>query len=186
MKKAKLLALVLAALLMLPVFTGCGGGGEESSSQSPEDSSSAVSAPDEGEDSPPAEDSSAAEDGDEPQAGAVQLPISEEKIEVTWFAGMDSNLTTLVDNMNETPFFQQLEEKTNIHIVFDHPAAGNGTTAYNLLFASGDLPDMISHHSPGYPGGLDACIDDGYILDLTDLVPEYCPNYMKAVKDFSE
>lgn len=186
MKKAKLLALVLAALLMLPVFTGCGGGGEESSSQSPEDSSSAVSAPDEGEDSPPAEDSSAAEDGDEPQAGAVQLPISEEKIEVTWFAGMDSNLTTLVDNMNETPFFQQLEEKTNIHIVFDHPAAGNGTTAYNLLFASGDLPDMISHQSPGYPGGLDACIDDGYILDLTDLVPEYCPNYMKAVKDFSE
>lgn len=185
MKKTKLLALVLAALLALSVFAGCDGG-DESSGQSAEGGSSAASASSEDGSSAPAEDSSTGEDGDGTQAGAVQLPISEEKIEVTWFAGMDSNLSTMVDNMNETPFFQQLEEKTNIHIVFDHPAAGNGTTAYNLLFASGDLPDMISHQNPGYPGGLDACIDDGYILDLTDLAPQYCPNYMKALKDFSE
>lgn len=177
MKKTKLLALLLAALMIVSVFTACGGT-ESSSSQ--QESSSAVDSS--SEENPGGEDSSEAGT----QAGEVALPIVDEKIEITWFAGMDSNLTTLVENMSETPFFQQLEERTNIHINFEHPAAGNEVTAYNLLFASGELPDMISHQNPGYPGGLDACIDDGYILDLTDLVPQYCPNYMKALNDFSD
>lgn len=175
MKRAKFLALLLASLLAFSAFTGCGG---NDSSASTEGSSSTSSASEGGE-------SSGEISGTEAEPGEVALPISDEKITITWFAGMDSNLPTLVDNMNQTPFFQQLEEKTNIHIEFQHPATGNETTAYNLLFASGDLPDMISHTNPGYPGGLDACIDDGYILDLTDLVPEYCPNYMAALEDFS-
>lgn len=175
MKRAKFLALLLASLLAFSAFTGCGG---NDSSASTEGSSSTSSASEGGE-------SSGEISGTEAEPGEVALPISDEKITITWFAGMDSSLPTLVDNMNQTPFFQQLEEKTNIHIEFQHPATGNGTTAYNLLFASGDLPDMISHTNPGYPGGLDACIDDGYILDLTDLVPEYCPNYMAALEDFS-
>lgn len=175
MKRAKFLALLLASLLAFSAFTGCGG---NDSSASTEGSSSTSSASEGGE-------SSGEISGTEAEPGEVALPISDEKITITWFAGMDSNLLTLVDNMNQTPFFQQLEEKTNIHIEFQHLATGNETTAYNLLFASGDLPDMISHTNPGYPGGLDACIDDGYILDLTDLVPEYCPNYMAALEDFS-
>lgn len=175
MKRAKFLALLLASLLAFSAFTGCGG---NDSSASTEGSSSTSSASEGGE-------SSGEISGTEAEPGEVALPISDEKITITWFAGMDSSLPTLVDNMNQTPFFQQLEEKTNIHIEFQHPATGNETTAYNLLFASGDLPDMISHTNPGYPGGLDACIDDGYILDLTDLVPEYCPNYMAALEDFS-
>lgn len=174
MKRAKFIALLLASLLTLSSVAGCGGDNPSSNSSSTDSNSSSGSISD------PGESSSV-----EAESGEVTLPISEEPITVTWFAGLDSNLTALVDNMNQTPFFQELEERTNIHIDFQHPATGNETTAYNLLFASGDLPDMISHQRPGYPGGLDACIDDGYILDLTDLVPQYCPNYMKALEDFS-
>lgn len=177
MKRAKFLALLLASLLTLSTFTGCSGN-DSSTSSSTENGSSTVT---ESGGNESGTDSSSTET----QAGEVTLPIVDEKITITWFAGLDSNLTALVDNMSDTPFFQELEEKTNIHIDFQHPAAGNETTAYNLLFASGDLPDMISHQNPGYPGGLDACIDDGYILDLTDLVPEYCPNYMAALEEFS-
>lgn len=158
------------------MFAGCNGNDKDSSS-TPESS-----APDKGSSS--TSDISTPNSQDEPSS--FTLPIVEEKIEITWFAGLDSNLANLVENMNETPFFQMLEEKTNIRILFEHPAAGNEATAYNLLFASGELPDMVSHQNPGYPGGLDACIDDGYILDLTDLVEENCPNYMKALRDFSD
>ena len=146
MKRAKFLALLLASLLTLSTFTGCSG---NDSSSSTEGSSSAAA-------ETSGDESGTESSSTEAQAGEVSLPIVDEKITITWFAGLDSNLTALVDNMSDTPFFQELEEKTNIHIEFNHPAAGNETTAYNLLFASGDLPDMISHQNPGYPGGLDA------------------------------
>ena len=179
MKRAKFIALLLASLLALSSFTGCGGNDSGSGSNSSGGGSSSTSTTSE------SGESSSETSGTAAEPGEVSLPIVDEKITITWFKGNDSNLTTLVDNWNETPFFQQLEEKTNIHIDFHHPATGNETTAYNLLFASGELPDMISHQNPGYPGGLDACIDDGYILDLTELVPQYCPNYMAALEDFS-
>ncbi len=185
MKTTKLLALVLAALLALSAFTACSGGGSNSTSTAGGDSSTA-STDNTSEPAAGGETSEETPSGETAEPGEFKLPIVDEKIEITVFDSMDSNLTALVDNMNETPFFQQLEEKTNIHIVFDHPATGNETTAYNLLFASDDLPDMIRHTGSGYPGGLDACIDDGYIMDLTDLVPEFCPNYMKALNDFAD
>lgn len=181
MKKNRIFAQLLASLLVLTALSGCNSGSDSSTETgSAADSSSASASSTDG----------ASEGGDSStvtaEPGEVQLPITDEKITITWFASMDSNLTTLVSNMNETPFFQDMEEKTNIHIEFQHPPTGSESSAYNLLFASGDLPDMISHTNPGYPGGLDACLDDGYILDLTELVPQYCPNYMKALTDFSE
>lgn len=174
MKTTKLLALVLALLMVFSALTACSGGTTTSGTPSESNNSTADIPSDEG----------TGDDTSEPaaEAGAVQLPIVDEKIEITIFDTLDSNLTTYVENLNETPFFQEMEERTNIHIVFDHPAVGNEATAYNLLFASGDMPDMIRHRDPGYPGGLDACIDDGYILDLTDLVPKLCPNYMAALQ----
>ncbi|HIT79768.1 MAG TPA: extracellular solute-binding protein [Candidatus Faecivivens stercorigallinarum] len=176
MKKNRLFAQLIASLLVLTSLAGCNNSSNSSDSTSQQDAGSSDST------STASETSSAAA----AEPGEVQLPIVDEKITVTWFAGLDSNLTTLVSNMNETPFFQDMEEKTNIHIEFQHPPTGSETSAYNLLFASGDLPDLISHQNPGYSGGLDACLDDGYILDLTELVPQYCPNYMKALNDLSE
>lgn len=176
MKKTRLLAQLFATLLVLSAFSGCGKS-DAPASQSGSSSSSGTSSQQQEEES--SDSASVA------QAGEVTLPITEEPITVTCFDSMDSNLSTLVSNMNETPFFQEMEKRTNIHIEFQHPPAGSGSSAYNLLFASGNLPDMIRHTNPGYPGGLDACIDDGYIMDLSDLVPQYCPNYMKALNDLS-
>ena len=179
MKKTRLFAQLLATMLVLSAFSGCGNSNKapdsEPASQGGTGSSSGTSAQQGTE--------SAAST---PEAGEVTLPITEEPITVTCFDGLDSNLSTLVSNMSETPFFQEMEKRTNIHIEFQHAPAGSESSAYTLLFASGDLPDMIRHTNPGYPGGLDACMDDGYILDLSELVPQYCPNYMKALNDFSE
>lgn len=176
MKRSKLLALLLSSLLAISLFTGCSGETPSDSSTSNADNHSSSSLSDETTDGT----------SSSPEAGEVSLPIVEEPLTITWFMGSNSSLTALVDNLNETPFFQELEKRTNIHIDFHHPATGNESTAYNLLFASGDLPDLVTHTSPGYPGGLDACIDDGYILDLTELVPQYCPNYMAALNQFAE
>ena len=55
------------------------------------------------------------------------------------------------------------------------------------MIASNELPDMIrTTMAVQYPGGLDAAIDDGYFLDLTDMIPELAPNYLKALERMDE
>lgn len=172
---------ILAALLALALLAGCGDSSGSSNSSSGADSSasgsdSSVTSSDTGDES----SESAA------QAGEVTLPISDETVTVTMWTPMDSNTMNIIDNMGESEFFQELEAKTNVHIEFDHPAIGNETTAFNLLIASGDLPDMIKNGSNyTYPDGLDAAVNDGYYLDLTDLAEEYLPNYLAAIDNYA-
>lgn len=178
-RKTRLTALFLAALLSATVFSGCTGSNDNSStsgSSSSEGSSATSSVTSGGED-----------EGTDVEPGAVTLPLTDETVTVTMWTPMDSNLTTIVDSYSETAFFQRLEEETNVHIEFDIPATGNEVTAFNLMIASNELPDMI-RYSGGveYPGGLDAAIDDGYFMDLTELVPQYAPNYQAVLESQDE
>lgn len=178
MKKGKQIeALLLSMLLLLAVFTGCSSSGTESSETTKSSTSEKAG------------DGSGTEEQQEESAentGEFKLPITEEKTTITVFTRNDANLSNIVDNFNETYFFQELEKRTNIHIDFDIPAVGNESQAFNLLIASDELPDMIANQRPGYPGGLDAAIDDGYYLDLTDLVPKYAPHYYEVMKSWED
>ncbi len=94
-----------------------------------------------------------------------------------WFPTAGS-LGTLAD-YNDSEFFQWYEEKTGLKIDFIVPAAGTEKESFNLLFTSGDLPDII-YTLPGqytYVNGMDAAIEDGFIADLTQYL-DLCPNYV--------
>ena len=54
------------------------------------------------------------------------------------------------------------------------------------MIAGGELPDMIKNGSGYmYPDGLDAAVEDGYYMDITNLLPQYAPNYLKAVDNYN-
>ena len=112
-------------------------------------------------------------------AAVTSLPISDEPVTLSIFLPMNATLSGIVNSMNDTPFFQELERRTNVHLDFITPAIGQETTAYNLMIASGELPDIIFNRTGtmAYADGIDAAIEDGYFLDLTNLVQEYMPNY---------
>ena len=100
---------------------------------------------------------------------------------------MDVSAVNLVDSLADTDFFQNLEERTNVHIEFQHPAVGDEASSFNLMISSGELPDMITNSSGYiYPDGLDAAVDDGYYLDLTDLLSKYAPHYMAALENAAQ
>lgn len=108
--------------------------------------------------------------------GEVALPLVQEKTTLTvWAGAMNASLSSIAKDYNETPFFQELEKRTNVHIEFETSAAGS-TDAFNLMIASGSLPDIIIYPT-SYQDGLDAGIDDGYYLDLTPYMEQYMPNY---------
>lgn len=96
-------------------------------------------------------------------------------------------LTQVVTNFGDTPFAQELARRTGVNAVYQHPLAGQGTEAFNLMVAAGDLPDIFEYNIIGaYPGGPEKAIDDGVILDLTDLLPQYAPNLWKYYQDNPE
>lgn len=112
----------------------------------------------------------------------VALPLTNEPVTLTVFQPMNATLTGLANTVNDLLVYQELERRTGVKLDFVTPTMGQEATAYNLMIASGQLPDIIFNNgsTAAYPDGIDAAIDDGYFLDLTDLVPIYAPNYNKV------
>lgn len=95
----------------------------------------------------------------------------------TYHMQITASLTQVITNFGDTELAQELARRTGVTPVYQHPLAGQADEAFNLMVASGDLPDIFEHNIIGtYPGGPEKAIEDGVILDLTDLLPEYAPN----------
>ena len=131
------------------------------------------------------ESGAAAESGDESQAetaetGEFQLPIVDEPTTLSYFVADDSNAAIMTTDWNDNEFYQEMERRTGVHLEFEMVSSADYQTNFNLMIASGNLADMIYVGASYYAEGVDAAIDDGYFLDLTDLVDEYMPNYEKV------
>lgn len=187
MKLKKVIAAgLLATMITGLALTGCGN--DDSNSGTPAGGSN---------ENTPAENSGTT--NDDPQSsgesetplnsGSVKLPLTDEKVTLTIWTSNDTTLLNVCGgDFNNAPFFQELEERTNVHIKWNVPASGTEREQMNLMFSSGELPDVM-YYTPGglqYVDGLDAAIDDGYLLDLTPYMEEYAPNYMAAIRNGSE
>ncbi|MFB9326185.1 ABC transporter substrate-binding protein [Paenibacillus aurantiacus] len=96
------------------------------------------------------------------------------KKDVTLDVWMPANSN--VPDMNNQAVQKQIERLTGIKVNFITPPVGQEADAFTLMISSGELPDIII--DPGrYPGGLEAGVNDGAYLDLTDLMEKHAPNY---------
>ncbi len=73
-------------------------------------------------------------------------------------------------NMAELPFGIEREKQTGIKVEYIHPAQGQEGTQFNLMVASGTLPDVVQYNWLSYPGGPDAAIEEGLILPLNSII----------------
>lgn len=106
--------------------------------------------------------------------------------EITIFTGLTEHLSKIgITNYNETVFWQELEKRTGTHVEFEHLAAGADMMAQvNLMVASNDLPDIINGVNwKTVPDGANIWEEDGVIIDLTELIPVYMPNYYAAIME---
>ena len=170
MKNAKKLVALLLSLALVLSLGACGGNGGSSTSSEASPSSTTE------------ESGAAAESGDESQAetaetGEFQLPIVDEPTTLSYFVADDSNAAIMTTDWNDNEFYQEMERRTGVHLEFEMVSSADYQTNFNLMIASGNLADMIYVGASYYAEGVDAAIDDGYFLDLTDLVDEYMPKY---------
>lgn len=115
--------------------------------------------------------------------GIIEYPIKTDESISVWI-WLNSNLLKSCSTRADALGTKAYEEASGVKIDWIHPAVGQEDQAFNLLFSSSDLPDIICNGSwktfPG--GGPDGAIESGYILDLTDLLPKYAPNYWAALQ----
>jgi len=114
---------------------------------------------------------------------------NKEKVTLTYLYPLSGDYLRAVNDLNDSLVIQEMEKITNVHMEFIHPPAGQEAEQFNLMIASNDLPDMITHGMgmPNeYPGGGDKAIKDGNYLALNDLVESHAPNFKKLIESDEE
>ncbi len=71
----------------------------------------------------------------------------------------------------------RLEEQTNIHVDYDNIKSGDFQTVSNLMFASGQYPDMIMGGRSSAVNIEEYGVAQGILIPIEDLMEEYMPNY---------
>lgn len=168
-KKQRVVPVVLSLLLMLTVFSACGSN-DDASSVAASSKASSAEASNAASDEAPSSDPV----GSQPE-GAEGLPLTDEPITYKGFYVMNKAEYDYENNA----VWKKLSEDTNVNFEWEGHIIGAGATeAFNLMLTSGSYPDFILMSSAlTMPGGIEAAVDEGVIIDLKDLIPEHMPNY---------
>lgn len=154
MNEKRWLCLLLALLLCLGVFVGCGSQnkgtsiGEEQMSQDD-----------------PGEIGESSEDG--------FFPLKDKQTYTLW----------TIDNQNMTPGYENtataalIEAATNVHLSVAWVTAAEAQEKFGLMIASGDIPDMVFGGTSFYTGGAMQAVLDGVFQETTGLIEQWMPNY---------
>jgi putative aldouronate transport system substrate-binding protein len=205
--KKKLFAMLLSAAMLLGLFTGCGGTAASTvtepsaASQEAEIASTPTeeeAAPEEVEipDEISSEFPSASEEEDaqtvEHQyrfpnsenalldySNEYSLPLCEETQTLTWMRNALSLMGPLgelgLNTLQDLDAIEHLQEITNVNIEYTELDFFTAQEKMNIAIASGDYAAIISDLS--YTGGNTAALSDDIIVNLTDKLEEYSPNY---------
>ena len=179
MKTRKFLALLLTCMIASSALAACNSGNTGSSSGTESSGAASSEAESSGEESgsTSAELTSDVVNGETNQQ---TYPLTEETVTLTYWYPNAGSMAELAD-FNDSYFFKWYEELTNVHIDFIVPAAGSEAEAFQLLFASDSMPDMVYSYpnqtTYSYRAGQDKAIEDGYFIDIAEYL-DYAPNYL--------
>ena len=200
MKKKRVLALFVSAVMTMSTLAGCGNGGQESKQESGASGSSEEKSADSSEESSAEEaaDASQEESGAE-EADSVSDVIAFEDIEFpdalptnptladqSWYDYDDMSVHYDLEFLTyhygeempaEDPIAKWIGEKFNVTVTLTTCAGSDTENILSTRFTSGDVPDMFQLPSADFGFTLGA---QGLLMDAKDLYP-YLPQTCKFV-----
>ena len=187
----KRLSALLLALAMLLTLAACGSGSSASSGSEPSQSVQTEPTAPEQTEAPavsaaeaPATDSAKEPSAVEEAQAVVQspsLPYSTTGEELSMWLPLTPDLANTYSDLNEHIVVQAAEEVTGVHINFTHASFFTANDDFNLMTAAGDYCDLISCAVKYYATGGAGAMEDGVIINLSDLIPEYAPDYNAVI-----
>lgn len=184
--KKRMFALLLALCLLLALLAGCGDTSSAVSASVTEPSAASEEAPEQPSEAPtPAPVASAEEPASvvEEEISAFApyewpLPLTEDDVTFSISMMINPQLAAYYAGYEDNPAWQEYSKLTGVNFEFQNISAMNIGEQYNLMFASGDYPDIMHSGLSYYSTGADAAVNDEVILDLTPYLEEYAPNYL--------
>lgn len=185
----KIISMLLVLVMLLTMLAGCGG--TESAAEEVAASESVAA-----EVSEVAEEPAVEEEAEEPaveEASVAEEPVVEEEPEpeiyplveetttLSVYAPFVSENTDAVDDFSDWVVVQQAQEVTNIEIEWTQVPTSQYTELCPIMIASGDYSDMIFSLNQGY--SLSRSYAEEVIIDLSDYIYEYAPNYCALVDE---
>lgn len=208
-KYTRLLAALLALVMILSLMTACGGSAAsdavtETSDVSAVEASDAEEADEDAELASEAEETEeetelSAEEAEEPEeevpdgpvAGdkdfdwSVFEPLAEEQTTLTMFYTQPPPLAAIMDTPNDMSYlYQTFEEITNVHIDFQMVNMMDASTNFQLMIASGDYCDIIND-ALNYYDTFDQAYEDGIAVDLLEYA-DCVPNFLSLMEEYPE
>lgn len=173
-KKGKFLKRISACLLAAALLISSGCGSTSTTGSTAVDTMEAA----EQQAAAGTESGSEAQTQAQTEAEESMYPLKE-KVHLTLAMVQEAQVTANATDLAATPFGQAWQEATGVELEIMQLADDN---ALNLLYASGELPDMIWYQ--GYVGGAEKAIKDKIIEPLNDYM-EYAPD-LAAVMDSND
>ena len=106
---------------------------------------------------------------------SVSLPLADGSTSLTFWTGspaMDATIT----GWNDSTAAQEMEKRTGVAIEYIEVAPPVQGEALNLMFASGDFPDILNYAITG-SYSISYLIENEIALDLADRMEENAPSY---------
>ncbi|MBQ4258643.1 MAG: extracellular solute-binding protein [Lachnospiraceae bacterium] len=158
-KLSKVLGVVLAGTMILGTMAGCGT--EEvtnSESAATENSAESLGA----------------------EVGEITYPLdTDEKLTIA--VNNFKAITAVSKDYSATPFAEAWAEQTGVELEF---ICVENDSAMNLMFADGNLPDIVIWTPYNYAGGPAAAVADGIIEPITrEELEKYAPDYVKVLDE---
>ena len=209
-KMNRLLALLLAVAMMMAAFSACGSSAASSAAETAESAAEDEAAPAEeaaaDEEAAPAEEAAAdeaapaEEAGDAEEAssgdvawpanalGNVELPLVDEPVTISLWMGVNPNVLAITEDIgNDCVIWNELGERTGVHVEFTAVNPDTQSEKFNLMVASDDLTDVISNATSMYTNGGEAAIADEIIIDhLPYLTEELTPQICKLMEEYPD
>ena len=205
MKRLTALTLIMAMILL--IAAGCG-----SNQATPQDAAAASNASAEaGSDVPAAEtlessgdtpaspaDSDARSDTSEDSQEEMSEEIPEEPPEkvyatveyplepatLTMWAEIKASVT--VDEWNDLIIMDSIAEKSGVTLDVTSVSDSTSSEEFNLMVAAHAECDLLMAPDIYYSGGIEAAYNEDVVIDLTDMLAEHAPDYLRHAEGLNE
>jgi putative aldouronate transport system substrate-binding protein len=168
------------------MFAGCGSQettstpSEESEVSVTEESTETVEAPEPEEEAVSVEEASVENSvPEEVIEEPAYFPLEETKSFTYWFV-YPPMFDGYADGPQDYLVYTEAEERLNVNIEFDAVPIPSANEQFMLMIAGGDYADAILNFTGQYSGSLDDAIEQEIIIDLTDALDAYAPDYEAA------